>query len=254
MITAVLLFLVYFGFVYFLVSLSLQPKVMEKFSFIEEAITDRCLNEQVKSDDIEQNLANGSGSFQKWLKDTKFEKETITSDDGYKLVASRLDSKKKNTHLWALVLHGYTGWKEAMYAYARMYYKRGYGCIIPDLRTQGESDGDFIGMGWTDHYDCMLWIKKILEIDPQAKIVIHGQSMGASTALLMSGESDLSSHVKAIVSDAAYTDAYTMFGDKINEWFHLPAFPFIDSAVFILKLRGGYDLKKASPINAVKKS
>jgi hypothetical protein len=45
-----------------------------------------------------------------------------------------------------------------------------------------------------------------------------------------------------------------MFGDKITEWFSLPPFPFVDSACLMLRLRGGYDLKKASPIDAVAKS
>lgn len=51
-----------------------------------------------------------------------------------------------------------------------------------------------------------------------------------------------------------YTDAYSMFGDKITEWFHLPPFPFVDSAVLMLRLRGGYDLRDASAIAAVAKS
>lgn len=159
-----------------------------------------------------------------------------------------------SAHLWALVLHGYTGWKEEMYPFACWYYEQGYQVVVPDLRCQGESDGDFIGMGWTDHYDCNLWIDYILSQDPDAQIVIHGQSMGASTALIMTGDEALSEHVAAVVSDCAYTDAYSMFGDKVTAWFHLPAFPLVDSARGVLKLRGGYDLLDASALNAVSKS
>ncbi len=61
-------------------------------------------------------------------------------------------------------------------------------------------------------------------------------------------------NVKMVVSDCAYTDAYSMFGEKITEWFSLPAFPIVDTARLLLKLRGGYDLKDASAIHAVKKS
>ena len=45
-----------------------------------------------------------------------------------------------------------------------------------------------------------------------------------------------------------------MFGEKIKEWFHLPAFPLVDSACLMLRLRGGYNLKDASALEAVKKS
>ena len=126
--------------------------------------------------------------------------------------------------------------------------------LVPDLRCQGESEGDYIGMGWTDHFDCMLWIDYILSEDPEAQIVLHGQSMGAATALMMTGDDKLSKHVEAAISDCSYTDAYAMFGEKIKEWFGLPAFPLVDSACLALKLRGGYDLKEASALQAVQNS
>jgi hypothetical protein len=152
-----------------------------------------------------------------------------------------------------LLLHGYTGWKEEMYPYARWYWEQGYHVLVPDLRAQGESEGDFIGMGWTDSKDCELWISYILEQDADARIVLHGQSMGASTALIFAGNASPSytENIQAIISDCAYTSAYEMFGDKITEWFSLPPFPFVDSACLMLRLRGGYDLKKASAVDAV---
>ena len=109
-------------------------------------------------------------------------------------------------------------------------------------------------MGWTDHYDCELWIAHILEQTPEAEIVLHGQSMGAATALIMAGSPEVSEHIAAVVSDSAYTEAYEMFGDKITEWFHLPAAPFVDSACLMLRLRGGYNLRDASPLRAVEGS
>ena len=245
--------IVYLLLVNFLVSAALIPSFMRKLPLFE-SITRKSVGEQMHTSDIEQNLKNGKESYQKWLDSMDFQEETLETEDGYRLVATRLKSQEDDSHRWALILHGYTGWKEAMYPYARMYYRKGYHCLVPDLRTQGESQGDFIGMGWTDHFDCMEWIDRILEIDPEAQIVIHGQSMGASTALLMAGEPDLSDHVKAIVSEAAYTDAYSMFGEKLGEWFHLPSFPIVDTAVLMLKLRGGYDLRDAAPIRVVRKS
>lgn len=122
------------------------------------------------------------------------------------------------------------------------------------MRCQGESEGDFIGMGWTDRKDNLMWIQYILEKDPSAEIVIHGQSMGAAAALMLTGEKFLPDNVKAVISDCAYTDAYEMFRQKMKEWFHLPAFPLLDTANLMLQLRGGYDLKKASALEAVKKS
>ncbi|MDE6388132.1 MAG: alpha/beta hydrolase [Lachnospiraceae bacterium] len=224
-----------------------------------ERITDESYAAQVQTSDIQVNRQLALNHTAEWVDAVDSRKISTVSTDGYTLIATEFytqaeENSGEDTHLWALVLHGYTGWKEEMYPFACWYYEQGYQVIVPDLRCQGESEGDFIGMGWTDHYDCNLWIDYILSQDPDAQIVIHGQSMGASTALIMTGEEALSKHVAAVVSDCAYTDAYSMFGDKVTEWFSLPAFPLVDSARVVLKLRGGYDLADASALDAVTKS
>ena len=189
----------------------------------------------------------------KWLETVDRKKIAARTADGYTLVAAEFPAVSESDK-WVLLLHGYTGWKEEMYQFAYWYSEQGFHVLVPDLRCQGESEGDFIGMGWTDHYDCELWIDYILMQTPEAQIVLHGQSMGAATALIMAGSPEVSGQIMAVVSDSAYTEAYEMFGDKITEWFHLPAAPFVDSACLMLRLRGGYNLKDASPLSAVAKS
>ena len=133
---------------------------------------------------------------------------------------------------WAVLLHGYTGSKEAMYPIAFWYHRQGYHVLVPDLRCQGESDGDFIGMGWTDRRDVMQWINEvILARDPDAQVVLHGLSMGASCAVMVAGDPDAPACIRAVIADSAFTDAYSMFRYKIGDWFHLPAFPIVDSAI-----------------------
>ena len=248
-----LLAVLYFILVNFLVSAALVPSFMQKLQSFQR-ITDESYAAQVQTSDIQVNHQFALNHTAEWLDTVDSQKISVISEDGYTLIATQFYGRNADSHLWALVLHGYTGWKEEMYPFACWYHEEGYHVIVPDLRCQGESDGDFIGMGWTDHYDCNLWIDYILSQDADARIVIHGQSMGAATALMMTGEDDLSDHVIAVVSDCAYTDAYSMFGDKVTEWFYLPAFPLVDSARVVLRLRGGYDLLDASAINAVARS
>lgn len=248
----ILILVLYFILVNFLVSAALVPSFMEKLQAFER-ITEESFAAQVQTSDIKVNRQIVLNEMNIWLETVRSQKISVISGDGYRLVANEF-LPDKESHTWVLVLHGYTGWKEEMYPFAYWYHEEGYHVIVPDLRCQGESDGDFIGMGWTDHYDCMLWLDYILSQDMEAEIVIHGQSMGAATALMMTGEESLPDNVVAVISDCAYTDAYSMFGEKIKEWFYLPAFPLVDSACLVLKLRGGYDLKEASAINAVAKS
>ncbi|MCM1283433.1 MAG: alpha/beta hydrolase [Muribaculaceae bacterium] len=246
------LFVLYTVFIYFLVSACLVPSFMSRLDAFEE-ITVMSYAEQVHTPEIGENRKTALDDTRAWLKEAKGQKLSLESEDGYRLVAQEFFAEEES-HKWVMLLHGYTGWKEEMYQFACWYYGQGYHVLAPDLRCQGESGGDFIGMGWTDHFDCELWIEYILEQDGDADIVLHGQSMGASTALIMTGDGTLSEHVRAVVSDCAYTDAYTMFGDKITSWFGLPPFPFVDSACLMLRLRGGYNLRDASAIDAVAKS
>ncbi|MCM1145756.1 MAG: alpha/beta fold hydrolase [Blautia sp.] len=242
----------YFVLVNFLVSAALVPSFMQKLQSFER-ITEESYEAQVQTSDIKVNRQLALNGTQTWLESVTCQKLSAKTEDGYTLIAEEF-LPDMDSHRWALVLHGYTGWKEEMYPFAYWYYEQGYHVIVPDLRCQGESEGDFIGMGWTDHYDCELFINYILEQDSEAQIVLHGQSMGAATALMMTGEWDVSENICAVVSDCAYTDAYSMFGEKIEEWFHLPAFPIVDTACLILRLRGGYRLQDASAIQAVTKS
>ena len=250
-----LLILVYIGGANFLVNAALVPSTMEKLEAFSR-ITEDSMEALVHTDDIEQQNQKAWDETREWAQSAHGQKLTRETEDGYQLVAQEVfvPEGQEESHRWVLLLHGYTGWKEAMYPFAKWYNEKGWHVIAPDMRCQGVSQGDFIGMGWTDRKDNLLWLDYILEQDPEAQIVIHGQSMGAACALMMTGDGELPDSVKAVVSDCAYTDAYSMFQEKMKEWFHLPAFPLLDTANLMLQLRGGYDLKDASALEAVKKS
>lgn len=246
------IFLLYIGLANILVSAALVPSFMERLEAFSR-ITQESVDALVHTDDIQQQNEKAWEDTREWAQNARGQKLEMETKEGYKLVAQEVYTEE-DSHKWVLLLHGYTGWKEAMYPFAKWYNERGYHVIAPDMRCQGESEGDFIGMGWTDRMDNLLWLNYILEQDSEAEIVLHGQSMGAACALMMTGEEDLPENVKAVVSDCAYTDAYTMFQEKITQWFHLPAFPILDTANLMLQLRGGYDLKDASALDAVKRS
>lgn len=251
LILLLVLFILYWTICYFAVSLALVPSFMEKTDAFEE-VTDTAVAALVQTDDIQNNHAAALQETKDWIQNAHYEKLSAVTEDGYHLKAITF-SPVEESHKWVLLLHGYTGWKEELYPLACQYVQRGYHALVPDMRCSGESEGDFIGMGWTDRLDNMLWLDEILSRDPEAEIVIHGQSMGAACALMMSGEK-LPSQVKAIVSDCAYTDAYSMFSKQMTDWFGLPSFPLLDSMNLVLQLRGGYDLKEASALEAVKKT
>ena len=235
-----------------IVSAALVPDFMRKLEAFER-VTEQGYSEMVKTDDITENAALAREETKAFLEKSDGFKVKSTSDDGYELIASCFRQAEPEGKPWVILLHGYTGWKEEMYHYAAKYYEKGFNILCPDLRCQGESDGDFIGMGWTDRYDVLDWIGKITDSYPDAEIVLHGESMGASCAVMMSGM-DLPDNIKCVISDCAFTDSVSMFRKQLRDWFSIPDIGFIGSARLWLRIRGGYDLKDASAINEIKKS
>ncbi|HDR7690345.1 alpha/beta hydrolase [Bacillus toyonensis] len=160
---------------------------------------------------------------------------------------------ESSSHKWAIVVHGYNGIASEMTKYIRNFYERGYNVIAPDLRGHGNSEGDYVGMGWHDRKDVLLWIQQILKKDPNAEIALYGISMGGATVMMTSGE-DLPSNVKVIIEDCGYSTVSDEFTYQLKDLFHLPKFPVMNAANTVTKLRAGYDLEEASAVKQVERS
>ena len=178
--------------------------------------------------------------------------EYITSSDNLKL-HSYVVKNENPSNKWVVTVHGYTSEGLNMSSYAKKYYDMGYNVLIPDLRSHGLSEGNYIGMGWDDRLDIISWINYILNENPNAEIVLHGVSMGAATVLMTSGE-EIPSNVKAIVADCGYTSVWDEFAYQLDDLFSLPEFPILNVSSIVAKIRAGYFLGEASSIDQVKKS
>ena len=186
------------------------------------------------------------------LTESNYTDETLTSFDNLNLHAYKV-LNQNDSNKWVITVHGYTSEGINMSSYAKNYYDIGYNVLIPDLRSHGLSEGDYIGMGWDDRLDIINWINTILEYNPNAEIVLHGVSMGAATVSMVSGE-DLPSNVKAIVADCGYTSVWDEFAYQLDDLFSLPEFPILNVSSLVAKVRAGYFLGEASTLKQVAKS
>lgn len=178
-----------------------------------------------------------------FLARTQEETVSITSADGLTLVGGCFT--QADSHLWALIIHGNRGSHQRMYDHSQRFYDAGYNVLSPDMRACGDSEGDYVGMGWTDRLDVLLWIDWIIGRDPQAQIVMYGASMGGATTMMTAGE-DTPDQVKAFVEDCGYTSVWDIFSSELALRFHLPEFPVLYTADIISRLRAGWCFSEAS--------
>ena len=154
----------------------------------------------------------------------------------------------------AVVLHGWRDCAIDFMHIGRIYEQMGFNVLMPDLHAHGLSEGDAIEMGWKERHDVMHWICVASRLFDANDFVVHGVSMGAATAMNLSGEK-MPACVKDIrfVEDCGYTSVWDEFSYELKEQFSLPPFPLMYTTSLLCKLRYGWSFGEAAPLEQVKR-
>lgn len=175
---------------------------------------------------------------------------TIVNKSGMTL-HGRYRITNEDNHNWVISVHGYKDDHRFMLPYVMKFYERGMNVFTQDNRAHGLSDGNYISMGWHDKDDVYEWMNEIVRMDPEAKIVVHGISMGGATTMMLSGLNHPA--VIGYVEDCGYTSVWDIFKTVINRDYHLPAFPIVNVCKLMSNIFLKYDYKKASSVNQLTK-
>lgn len=201
---------------------------------------------------IEENRQNETELANEWTETIENKKVEVKAEDGITLRGTEYLSNEQSDK-WVIILHGYHSNPESVIPIGMHFSEEGYNVLIPSMRASNESEGEYIGMGWLDKDDLKSWINLIIEQNENAKIVLHGSSMGAATVLMASGD-ELPSNVKAIIEDSGYTSVWDIFASEAKARFNLPTFPILNMFELVANIRAKYDIKEASAIEQVKKA
>jgi alpha-beta hydrolase superfamily lysophospholipase len=168
-------------------------------------------------------------------------------------VKALLFKQENESKKYVVIVHGYRASVKSVSYLSRRYFDAGYNVILPYLRAHLGSDYDYCTMGWKERFDIADWTNHICKTEPDAKIVLHGVSMGAATVMMTTGEK-LTKNVIAAIEDCGYTSVYDAYTYKIPKMMKIPSFPAIDLFRHAIKKRVGFDIKEASALEQVKKS
>lgn len=209
---------------------------------------------EAPTDGVEKTIADNRTAQEEkneaFLSEHPEETVSITSEDGLALNGAYFENSE--SHLWAVTIHGYRGNHTGSIAAAQHFYEAGYQVVAPDLRACGDSEGNYVGMGWLDRKDILNWIGWITDRDPDAEIVVYGVSMGAATTMMTAGE-DTPDQVKVFIEDCGYTSVWDIFANELKLRFGLPEFPILYTASALSSVEAGYSFREASALEQVKK-
>lgn len=161
--------------------------------------------------------------------------------------------ENSGSHIYAISCHGFTGDPSQNNIYARRFYEMGYNVLLPYLRGHGQSEHYYCTMGWLDRFDIIDWVKYITERDPEAKIILHGASMGAAAVMNATGE-ELPENVICCIEDCGFTSLWEQYTVQMKNMFKLPPELILKAINPFVKTRAGFDMKVNSPLEQVKKS
>lgn len=177
----------------------------------------------------------------------------LQAADGLQLEATHF-SPRQDSERWVIIAHGYGCTQQNSWYIAENYLLMGYHVLTPDLRASGNSEGKYLTMGYKEGGDIAAWARLIARRHPQARIILHGVSMGAATVMIAAAREDLPTQTVACIEDCGYTSAFDLLVHQLTVSFNLPAFPAMNLLDWRCQKVAGFSLHDAEPVMAVRRS
>ena len=179
----------------------------------------------------------------------------MTTHDGrhlHAVYATAPDSTTKTI----MILHGFTCNVYSSLKIARMFRDSlRLNIFMPEHHGHGLSDGEEVQMGWKDADDELEWMPIVTGLfchPDSAHIAIQGVSMGAATAMNISGKENLP-QIKCYIEDCGFTSVWDEFRHELKKRYGLPAFPVMHVSSLLCKWRYGWTFEEASSVEMVGK-
>lgn len=182
------------------------------------------------------------------------EEVSIRSNFGYKLSGTYI-MNPQYTEDTVVIVHGITGSRWESMKYADIYLDLGFNVLVYDSRYHGKSGGNNISLGYFEKYDldnCINWVK---DRNPNGIIGVHGESLGAATALLQSAMNENKKTVLFYIVDCPFSDLPKLFEikskDELKGYSYLASKAIVFYSSMVALYKSGFSLYSISPIKAI---
>lgn len=220
---------------------------------IDLIITRKCLQlivdpihyteQQIRDSEIRDGFPEGIKDYEE-----KWKREPFTLENDKAILSGEFIDNPDASGKAVIIAHGHTANRYASLKYAKLFYDLGFQVVIYDERSFGQSTGDFCTLGEKESAD----LAKIIDLTRQrygdVKLVLHGESMGAATSLLVLRYRK----VDLVFADCPFADSQQLFSEFVVRNLHVPPFVVIPLLNLMALIRYGYHIKETSPIEAVR--
>ena len=154
------------------------------------------------------------------------------------------------TNKWMIFCHGITENKYNSIKYMNIFIERGFNAIIYDHRRHGQSGGKTSSFGFYEKYDLEAVVDELKKREgADVYFGIHGESMGAVTALLYGGS--IRDDAAFYIADCPFSTFHGQLKHRIKEDVPLPAWIILPIGDLFLKIREGYRFHHVAPLSVI---
>jgi uncharacterized protein len=206
--------------------------------------------------ELDQYELNKSTFSEKRFNTLHKEEVSVTSNvNNYKLYGTYIKNSKA-TKDTVILVHGLSGSRYTVLKYIDMYIDRGFNVLIYDSRDHGFSGGQNITYGFNEKFDLDRWVNWVYARNKGGIIGVHGESMGAATALLHSKLNEDKKRVSFYIADSSYSDLIELFKMKLSEDYNIKSKFAANALLFyvdkINKIKNQFNLEEVSPKGIIK--
>lgn len=177
----------------------------------------------------------------------------MMAQDGEKLVGHWFpcDNAKRTV----IAMHGWrSSWSNDFGLISEFLQSNHCSVLYVEQRGQGNSGGDYMGLGLLERYDCKDWVNWVNEIQGDVlPIYLAGVSMGAATVLMATGV-DLPENVHGVIADCGFTSPYEISKHVVENNLHMSCGLMGEVADALCKKKMQISTREYSTIYAMKQN
>ncbi len=176
----------------------------------------------------------------------KFENVTFPAKDGSQVSGWLVPGEKGKPAV--LFVHGWGSTRLEGLRYVSSLQKRGFTCLLIDLRGRGKSQAAVNSMGYHERKDVFGAVDYLLNTVKVPTVGIYGFSMGGATSILAMAEDQ---RIRAGVIEGAFSDFSMAVEEGARSDYGLPKYPLLPIVTWLFEWRAQMKAEEISPIKRV---